>query len=124
MYLEDIYYSFILSLNFKVGKNKLLAVVGQIGSGKSSLLSALTGEMNKYCGNVNVYGKIAYVPQIAWIQNATIRDNILFGEKYDKDYYRKCIDACALTSDFELFEYKDETEIGEKVKLYNYEMYK
>ena len=55
-------------------------VVGRIGSGKSSLLSSILGEMHKFNGNMNIYGKIAYASQVAWIQNATIRENILFGD--------------------------------------------
>lgn len=92
-------------------------VVGRIGSGKSSLLSSILGEMHKFNGNMNIYGKIAYASQVAWIQNATIRENILFGDKYDKDFYEKCLDVCALKDDLELFEAKDETEIGERVSL-------
>jgi ABC-type transport system involved in cytochrome bd biosynthesis fused ATPase/permease subunit len=103
-------------MNFNIGKNKLIAVVGPIGSGKSSLLSAILGEMHKFNGNINIVGKIAYAPQIAWIQNATIKENILFGDNFDKDNYRKCIEACALSDDLNLFDSKDDTEIGEKVK--------
>ena len=72
--------------------------------------------MHKFNGNINVYGTIAYVPQIAWIQNATIKENILFASNMDQDLYYKCLEACALIDDINLFESKDETEIGEKVK--------
>ncbi|KAF7277950.1 hypothetical protein GWI33_009066 [Rhynchophorus ferrugineus] len=72
------------NINIKIASKTLTAVVGSVGSGKSSLISAFLGEMDKISGWVNTYGKIAYVSQQAWIQNATLRDNILFGKTYDK----------------------------------------
>ena len=69
-----------------------VAVVGTVGSGKSSLLSALLGEMERYEGEANVRGKVAYVPQQAWMRNATLRNNILFGKKLKQEVYDKvCI---------------------------------
>ena len=65
-------------INLSIKKGKLCAVVGTVGSGKSSFLSALLGEMDKISGNVEVNGKVAYVSQQAWIQNATLKDNIIF----------------------------------------------
>ena len=62
-----------------------MAVVGTVGSGKSSLLSALLGEMVRYEGEANVRGKVAYVPQQAWMRNATLRNNILFGKKLKQE---------------------------------------
>ena len=73
--------------------------------------------MVKFSGNINVNGKIAFVPQQAWIQNTTIKNNITFDELFDKEYYDKCVYSCALNSDLDLFAAKDETEIGEKVVL-------
>lgn len=58
---------------------------------------------------------MAYVPQQAWIQNATLRDNILFGHGYNERKYRSVLDACALTPDLEVLPGGDMTEIGEKV---------
>lgn len=72
------------------------------------------GETVKVTGKVNTYGTIAYVPQQAWIQNATLMDNILFGKSYDKERYEQIIHACALKSDFEILPGGDQTEIGEK----------
>ena len=66
-----------------------VAVVGTVGSGKSSLLSALLGEMERYEGEANVRGKVAYVPQQAWMRNATLRNNILFGKKLKQEVYDK-----------------------------------
>ena len=77
------------NINIAVKKNYLSAVVGPVGAGKSSLISAFLGEMEKLTGEVNVDGRIAYVPQQAWIQNATLRDNILFGKPFKKKIYEK-----------------------------------
>ena len=70
-----------------------------VGSGKSSILAALLGEMNKVQGSVSVSGNIAYVPQTAWIMTTTLKENILFGRKYDKNLYDRVIEACALKQD-------------------------
>lgn len=94
--------------------NTLTAVVGTVGAGKSSLMSALLGEMIKVNGKVNTHGRIAYVPQQAWIQNATLRDNILFGQLFNKERYDKVVEACALKSDFKILPCGDQTEIGER----------
>lgn len=85
-----------------------------MGAGKSSLLSALLGEMEKMNGRVNTVGSIAYVSQQAWIQNATLQDNILFGKSMDRKLYDKVIDACALKQDLDMLPGGDQTEIGEK----------
>ncbi|XP_056010332.1 multidrug resistance-associated protein 1-like isoform X2 [Ostrea edulis] len=101
-------------IDFKIPAGKLVAVVGQVGSGKSSLLSALLGEMDKVAGSVNVFGKVAFVPQQAWIQNATVKDNILFGKPMEESKYDEILDACALKPDLEILTGGDMTEIGEK----------
>jgi len=101
-------------LNLKILTGKLIAVVGQVGSGKSSLLFSILGEMNKVSGRVNVNGSLSYIPQQAWIQNATVKDNILFGKKYDQTAYNKTVGSCALTPDFNILPAGDQTEIGEK----------
>lgn len=88
--------------------------MGTVGSGKSSLISALLGEMDKISGRVNTVGKIAFVPQQAWIQNATLQDNILFGRSMDRARYERVIQACALKPDLEILPGGDQTEIGEK----------
>ena len=71
--------------------------------------------MEKVDGNINIYGSVAYAPQQAWIQNASLRDNILFGKAYDESFYKKVIFACSLNSDLNILEAGDMTEIGEKV---------
>lgn len=92
----------------------MLAVVGAVGAGKSSLLYSVLGEMNKFRGKINVNGTISYVPQQAWIQNATVRDNIIFGKELDKQFYERVVTCCALKPDFNILAAGDLTEIGEK----------
>uniref|UniRef100_A0A3P9BA01 Canalicular multispecific organic anion transporter 2 n=1 Tax=Maylandia zebra TaxID=106582 RepID=A0A3P9BA01_9CICH len=102
------------NINVMVPQGSLLAVVGHVGCGKSSLISALLGDMEKVEGEVSVRGSVAYVPQQAWIQNATLRDNILFGNPYNEQKYNSVLEACALTPDLQVLPGGDMTEIGEK----------
>lgn len=91
-------------------------MVGKVGSGKSSLISALLGEMyNLSSAQVTLNSPlVAFVPQQAWIKNATVKQNILFEKEFEEDFYEEVIDACALRYDIELMQAGDETEIGEK----------
>nr|XP_061800413.1 multidrug resistance-associated protein 1-like [Nerophis lumbriciformis] len=102
------------AINLKVKSGTLVAVVGQVGSGKSSLLSAILGEMTRRSGSVVVRGSLAYVPQQAWIQNATLEENILFGQERKESWYHRVLDACAMSPDLEVLPAGDATEIGEK----------
>lgn len=102
------------NINMAVKRGNLTAVVGPVGCGKTSLISALLGEMEKVQGSVNVDGTIAYVSQQAWIQNATLQDNITFGRTFNKKFYQQVINACALTADLAMLPGGDQTEIGEK----------
>ncbi|KAL0104452.1 hypothetical protein PUN28_017289 [Cardiocondyla obscurior] len=111
---EEVERPILRNINFHVEQGQLVAVVGTVGSGKSSLLSALLGEMDKLSGKVNTKGSIAYVSQQAWIQNATLQDNVLFGKALNKSVYNRVIEACALTPDFKMLPAGDQTEIGEK----------
>lgn len=104
----------LTDVSMKVEEGELVAVVGHVGSGKSSLLSALLGEMQRIKGAVNVRGKVAYAAQQAWIQNATVQDNITFGKRLNKELYRRVVEACALAPDLEMLPGGDQTEIGEK----------
>jgi ABC-type multidrug transport system fused ATPase/permease subunit len=105
---------FLSNIDLKVKKGELIAIVGPVGSGKSSLLSALLGELNKQEGRVKVLGSVAYVPQSAWIPNESLRNVILFGRNFDKAKYEETIEACGLTKDLQQLEGGDETEIGER----------
>ncbi|XP_054264333.1 ATP-binding cassette sub-family C member 3-like [Macrosteles quadrilineatus] len=102
------------NIDLRVKKGSLVAVVGAVGAGKSSLINAFLGEMDKISGYINTTGRIAYVPQQAWIQNATVKDNILFGLRHDSKRYRNTIESCALAQDLEMLPGGDATEIGEK----------
>ncbi|XP_070178633.1 multidrug resistance-associated protein 1-like [Littorina saxatilis] len=97
-----------------VTRGSLVAVVGPVGAGKSSLLAALLGEMFKMRGRVCVKGSIAYVPQQAWIQHDTVQGNILFGKTMQRSLYDRCLDACALRPDLDILPGADLTEIGEQ----------
>jgi ABC-type multidrug transport system fused ATPase/permease subunit len=98
---------------FTIPKGALAVVVGVTGSGKSSLLqAALLGEGLHVTGSAAVGGRISYASQSAWIQNATLRDNVLFGTPYDQERYDRVVYACALLSDFTLLPAGDMTEIG------------
>lgn len=122
------------SVNVAIEKGSLVAIVGPVAGGKSSFLSTLLGEMNKIEGNVFLDGNIAYVPQTPWIINDSFRENILFGRKYDEQFYKKIVESCDLNRDLgkfnvekptetfscsliEILPSADETEIGEKVNF-------
>ncbi|XP_074882257.1 ATP-binding cassette sub-family C member 2 isoform X4 [Buteo buteo] len=104
----------IRDVTLDIAPGSLVAVVGAVGSGKSSLVSAMLGEMENIKGHINIQGSLAYVPQQPWIQNATLKDNILFGSELDEARYQQVIEACALLPDLELLPAGDQTEIGEK----------
>jgi len=102
------------ALNFSVSRHELLAVVGSVGSGKSSLLAALAGDMRRTEGSITMSANLAYCPQYAWIQNATVRENIVFGKDYDPEWYAAVVEACALQRDLDMLPDGDRTEIGER----------
>ncbi|XP_002523063.2 ABC transporter C family member 14 [Ricinus communis] len=102
------------NINFEIKKGELTAIVGTVGSGKSSLLASVLGEMHKISGKVRVCGTTAYVAQTSWIQNGTIQENILFGLPMDREKYNEVIRVCCLEKDLEMMDYGDQTEIGER----------
>ncbi|XP_055860701.1 multidrug resistance-associated protein 1-like isoform X2 [Biomphalaria glabrata] len=106
--------STLKNITLNVPKGQLVAVVGQVGSGKSSLVSAILGDMEKRKGSIARKGTVAYVPQQAWIQNATVRDNIIFGKGFRERKYKMVVSACELERDFGILIAGDQTEIGEK----------
>ncbi|XP_077545823.1 multidrug resistance-associated protein 1-like isoform X2 [Haemaphysalis longicornis] len=101
-----------LSLDILPGS--LVGVVGFVGSGKSSLLSAIMGEMRCISGKVICNGSMAYVPQLAHLHNMTLRDNILYGKPMDTEHYEHAITACCLSDDIKKLPYEDLSEVGEK----------
>ncbi|XAR50466.1 Xenobiotic-transporting ATPase [Bertholletia excelsa] len=95
-------------------KGTLVAVVGEVGSGKSSLLNLILGEMRLISGSIQSSGSIAYASQVPWILSGTLRDNILFGKNYDPRRYSDVLDACALKVDISQMDGGDMAYIGEK----------
>lgn len=101
-------------IDLRFGRNELVAVIGTVGSGKSSLLAALAGDMRKTNGEVVIGASRAFCPQYAWIQNASVRENIIFGKDFNQKWYDEVVDACALRPDLEMLPAGDKTEIGER----------
>jgi ATP-binding cassette subfamily C (CFTR/MRP) protein 1 len=104
----------IKGLNISIARNELVAVIGSVGSGKTSILAALGGEMRRTSGEVTFGASRSYCPQYAWIQNATVKENITFGKPFDQDWYDEVVDACALRPDLDMLPNGDLTEIGER----------
>lgn len=84
-------------LNLAIGRKELIAVIGSVGSGKTSLLAALAGDMRKTSGEVVLGATRAFCPQYAWIQNASVRKNILFGKDMNREWYKEVIKAYVLS---------------------------
>jgi ABC-type transport system involved in cytochrome bd biosynthesis fused ATPase/permease subunit len=113
-------------ININIPLHSLSVIVGTTGSGKTSILLTLLGEMKRNMGEYSIpehhlgpyttheKSDVAYAPQSPWLMSATIRENILFGEEYDEERYYKVVKACALLTDLQTLEYGDKTEIGEK----------
>ncbi|GIX77997.1 multidrug resistance-associated protein 1 [Caerostris extrusa] len=103
------------NINLHVSKGQLIAIIGPVGAGKSSLLSALLGELHKKSGTADIKeGSIAYVPQVNWVLNRTLKNNILLVKHMVEEKYNKILDLCCLRADLEILPAGDETEIGEK----------
>ncbi|XGW03809.1 hypothetical protein V3C99_015173, partial [Haemonchus contortus] len=100
-------------ISVKVQRGEFHAVVGSLGGGKSSLLSAILGEMTQLDGTRKVCGTVAYVPQTAWILNQTVRANILYGMDYDRNKYDRIMKACELKKDIFGLPRCDATVVGE-----------
>lgn len=128
---ETLLQNFVLDIgNLMFPHEKLSIIVGPVGSGKTSLILALLGEMQCIEGqvflpskpmrdigpdpNVLMDGAVAYCSQIPWLLSDTLRDNILFGAEYDPQRFDEVIRACALDEDFETMNHKDLTEIGQR----------
>jgi ATP-binding cassette, subfamily C (CFTR/MRP), member 1 len=101
-------------ISINVSDGELVAIVGPVGSFKSTLLSSLLGDPYRLSGSVKIRGTIAYVPQTPWIMNATVRENIIFGKPYDKEKYQRTLFACGLIKDLQSLIAGDMTEIGER----------
>ncbi len=102
------------NVTLTVDQGELVGVVGATGSGKTSLLISLLGELHKQQGRVRVRGDVAYVSQLAWLPNESIRDVILFGREFDAEKYNRCLQVCGLDVDIAEFNHGDMTKVGEQ----------
>ncbi|KIW76027.1 hypothetical protein Z517_10772 [Fonsecaea pedrosoi CBS 271.37] len=102
------------NINFTANKGELTCIVGRVGAGKSSLLQAMLGDLYKISGETVVRGRIAYAAQSAWIINASVKENIVFGHRWDPHFYEQTVNACALVDDFRQLPDGDQTEVGER----------
>ncbi|XP_033189527.1 ATP-binding cassette sub-family C member 4 isoform X1 [Bombus vancouverensis nearcticus] len=101
-------------VNLEIQKGKIYAIIGMVGAGKSSFLSAILGEIEVTGGHVKVNGSLSYAGQEAWVFGSTVRQNILFGQPYDRQLYQKVVKACSLQRDFKQFPQGDQTVVGER----------
>ncbi|KAL6451454.1 YCF1 Metal resistance protein YCF1 [Candida maltosa Xu316] len=111
---EQNYKVALSNINLTARKGQLDCIVGRVGAGKSSIIQAMLGDLYKLDGDVTLHGKIAYVAQTPWIMNGTIKENILFGHRYDAEFYNLVLKACALTVDLGILPKGDQTQVGEK----------
>ncbi|PIA50779.1 hypothetical protein AQUCO_01200196v1 [Aquilegia coerulea] len=103
------------NINLEIPVGSLVAIVGGTGEGKTSLISAMLGELPPLTdASVELRGTVAYVPQVSWIFNGSVRENILFGSSFEASRYEKAIEVTALQHDLKLLLDGDLTEIGEK----------
>uniref|UniRef100_A0A6P4DXN6 Probable multidrug resistance-associated protein lethal(2)03659 n=1 Tax=Drosophila rhopaloa TaxID=1041015 RepID=A0A6P4DXN6_DRORH len=101
-------------VSLQIQPGTIVAVMGPTGSGKSSLIQAILGELKADAGQIKVNGSMSYAPQEPWLFSGTVRQNILFGQPMDHQRYAKVVENCALTRDFELLPLKDKTMVGER----------
>ncbi len=101
-------------IDFVARKGELSCIVGRVGSGKTSFLEAVLGDIWKVQGEVTVHGAIAYAPQQPWVMNASVKENIVFGHRWDPGFYEKTLNACALVEDLKSLPDGDQTEVGER----------
>jgi ABC-type multidrug transport system fused ATPase/permease subunit len=104
----------IRNVNYTAYKGELSCIVGRVGSGKSSFLQCMLGDLFKVSGTAEIRGTVAFACQSTWILNATVKENIVFGYRYDSEFYEKTIKACALLDDFAQLPDGDETVVGER----------
>lgn len=101
-------------INITIKQGQLVAIVGTVGSGKSSLLNLLLGEMHLTSGSVSMRGSVAYCDQKPWIRNCTVQENILFDTPMDEDRFQAALEASSLIDDIKILPGGVHTEIGER----------
>ena len=111
---EEVEVSTLRDITIEARPGEIVAIIGKVGCGKSTLMQAFLGEVPKKAGTVTVNGSVAYVPQQAWIQNATLRENVTFGTPFNFQKYSRVIEACALEPDIAMLPNGDMTQVGEK----------
>ncbi|CCE61636.1 hypothetical protein TPHA_0A05620 [Tetrapisispora phaffii CBS 4417] len=111
--LEKTAFTGFTNLNFEIKKGEFVMITGPIGTGKTSLLNSFAGFMEKTSGTIQINGDLL-MGGYPWIQNATVRDNIIFGSPYEEDKYKEVLRACSLESDLDILPAGDKTEIGER----------
>ncbi|CAG9107766.1 unnamed protein product [Plutella xylostella] len=102
------------NVSVRLARGKLCAIIGAVGSGKSSFLQLLLKELPAASGTVSIFGKISYACQEAWLFPNTVRENILFGLPFEPEKYKRVCRVCALEMDFKQFPYGDQTLVGER----------
>lgn len=113
-WIPDPIVSTLIDLTFELKPGTLCCIVGNVGSGKSSILQLLLKELPLASGKLLIEGTISYASQEPWLFANTVRKNILFGQPYIKKKYNTVVEVCALERDFELFPLGDKTNVGEK----------
>ncbi|XP_059619578.1 probable multidrug resistance-associated protein lethal(2)03659 isoform X2 [Phlebotomus argentipes] len=101
-------------ISLQIKPSNLVAIIGPVGAGKSSLIQAILGELPALSGRIDISGVMSYASQEPWLFSGTIRQNILFGQSMDKKRYREVVKRCALEKDFSLFANGDKTIVGER----------
>ncbi|KNC31637.1 putative multidrug resistance-associated protein lethal(2)03659 [Lucilia cuprina] len=101
-------------VNLRVQPGTLVAIIGPVGAGKSSLIQSILGELHPESGTIKTNGTVSYASQEPWLFTGTVRQNILFGQPMDKKRYHQVVKKCALERDFELLPYSDKTVVGER----------
>ncbi|KAK4879108.1 hypothetical protein RN001_007254 [Aquatica leii] len=101
-------------LNCNISFGSLTAVIGPVGSGKSSFFHVVLQELSLLTGDVSINGSLSYASQEPWIFSSSVQNNILFGNTMDEERYKNVVKCCALDHDFKLFPYGDSTTVGER----------
>ncbi|XP_014275641.1 probable multidrug resistance-associated protein lethal(2)03659 [Halyomorpha halys] len=113
-WVESSHENTLTNITFDVVPGVLTAIIGPVGSGKTSLFHAILRELNLTSGSIQVNGQLSYASQEPWLFHGSVRQNILFGLEYNRDRYRQVVKVCSLRTDFELLPYGDKTIVGER----------